>query len=86
VSLHVVYPGFIPRGGYVPPTGLEGLGQRLTLRTDEAVSGLILSAVRRGRPHEVNAATVGRLAPVFKGLAPTLYRRTAPGAAPADDH
>lgn len=86
VSLHVLYPGFIPRGGYEPPRGMEGAGQRLTLRTDEAVSARVLAAVRRGRPHDIDAARVGRLAPVVKGLAPSLYRRMAPGAAPGPEH
>jgi NAD(P)-dependent dehydrogenase (short-subunit alcohol dehydrogenase family) len=85
VSLHVLYPGFIPRGDYQVPGGVGGLGQRLTTRTDAQVSAQVLAAVRHGRL-EIDAAFLPRLAPVVKALAPRAYRRMVPAASPDGDH
>jgi NAD(P)-dependent dehydrogenase (short-subunit alcohol dehydrogenase family) len=75
VRLHVLYPGWVPtamsqgaveRGVPQPP--------KMVRRTEEEVSRLLLSRI--GGPRvDIDAAPVGRLAPVARALAPGAYRR-----------
>lgn len=75
VHLHVLYPGWVPTamgqgavdGGMPPPP-------RMVRRTEEQVSRLVLD--RMGRPRvDIDAAPIGRLAPMARALAPSVYRR-----------
>ncbi|HVA43830.1 MAG TPA: SDR family NAD(P)-dependent oxidoreductase [Acidimicrobiales bacterium] len=77
VTLHVLYPAYIPRDLESAPS----LGERLVVRTDAQVSALVLKALRQGRP-DINAAWLPRLAPALRAVAPGLYRRFLPRATP----
>lgn len=77
VSLHVLYPAYIPRGE--DANASRSLGQRLVTRTDEQVSRLVLSRMGSNRV-DLDAAYLPRLAPAFRAVAPGLFRRMAPAA------
>jgi len=79
VHLHVVYPAWMPtamgnaaveRGGVPRPP-------RLAVRSVEVVSKLVLDRLGRDAV-DINAAALPLLAPVFRNLAPGLYRRLRP--------
>jgi uncharacterized protein len=79
VHLHVIYPAWMPtamgnaaveRGGIPRPP-------RLAVRRVETVSKLVLAHLGR-EAVDINAAALPLLAPVFRSLAPGLYRHLRP--------
>jgi NAD(P)-dependent dehydrogenase (short-subunit alcohol dehydrogenase family) len=75
VHLHVLYPGFVPTDmGTAAVQGGMRMPPKAVRRTEEQVSRLLLERLG-GRRIDIDAAKLGRLAPVARALAPGLYRR-----------
>jgi gluconate 5-dehydrogenase len=75
VRVHVLYPGWVPTAlgsGAVE----QGMPQppKAVRRTEEQISTLVLDRMGSAAV-DLNAAKVAVLAPVFRSLAPPLYRR-----------
>jgi short-subunit dehydrogenase len=80
VSVHVLYPGWVPTAMSVGDAESPSIPPRIVRRTDEQVSRLLLS--RLGRPRvDIDAAPIARLAPVARSLLPRVYRRAVAKAA-----
>lgn len=76
VTLHVIYPGWVPTemGSWAVEEGGMPMPPRVTRRTEEQVSSLVLR--RLGDPRlEINCTTAPLLVPVFRSLAPRAYQR-----------
>lgn len=80
VSLHVVYPGWVPTEMGLSAVGEGGMAMppRPVRRSEEQISALVLR--RLGGPRvEINAAALPLLAPVLRSVAPALYHRMRAG-------
>jgi len=79
VHLHVVYPAWMPTamGNAAVEKGGIPHPPRMAVRSVESVSRLVLDRLGR-EAVEINAAALPLLAPVFRSLAPGLYRRLRP--------
>jgi len=76
VSLHVIYPAWVPTemGLAAVHSGGMPMPPRLARRSEEQVSRLVLR--RLGGPRiEINAAALPMIAPVFRSVAPVAYQR-----------
>lgn len=75
VHLHVLYPGWVPTamGQAAVDAGMPQ-PPRMVRRTAEEVSRLVLERMGGGRL-DIDAARVGRLAPVARALFPGPYRK-----------
>ena len=76
VSVHVLYPGWVPTA-----MGRSGLGDPVDLpprpvrRTEEQISALVLDRMGGARM-ELNAAALPLLAPIVRSVAPWAYQRS----------
>jgi NAD(P)-dependent dehydrogenase (short-subunit alcohol dehydrogenase family) len=75
VSIHVLYPGWVPTAMGLPGDGDGGsLPPRMVRRTVEQVATLV--ADRMGGPRiDINAARLPLLAPMARTLAPVTYQK-----------
>jgi NAD(P)-dependent dehydrogenase (short-subunit alcohol dehydrogenase family) len=76
VSLHVVYPGWVPTemGLYAVEHGGMRMPPRATRRTEAQVSRLVLA--RLGDPRvEINATKLALAAPLMRSVMPRTYHR-----------
>jgi short-subunit dehydrogenase len=75
VSLHVLYPGWVPTAmGAGAVDGGMPTPPRMVRRTEEQVSQLLLGRMGTRRV-DIDAARVAKLAPAARALVPGLYRR-----------
>lgn len=81
VHLHVLYPGWVPTE-MTQGSGTDGanLPPKAVRRTDQQIARLLIDGAG-GRRFELDATKVGRLAPLARALAPSLYRRALRRAA-----
>jgi short-subunit dehydrogenase len=75
VHLHVRYPGWVPTE-MAAGTAEEPVNQppKMVRRTEAQVAAAVLGSI--GGPRlDIDLAPIARLAPVARGIAPSLYRR-----------